>query len=310
MIHDIVFATKLLTHLLHQHAVVPTSTKAMTLSSRHSDHKQNGYDSSAETTLGDYEGKNNDDSSTEHSINLLPTTPKKVNSSNAKRNIGKTNEVHESKLSTSMKSPLFMPPVLNRNLVTEKPILTVSKILSPATETLNELSSIDAASASNLRFDFSQLSQLTYEEIDTAKNNDNVISLEVNKTNNDNNVASSNDGETKRSSFHILDKTSATMTSTIKEKTPINISMKQDHLHSFSNNSPKSKCDKNEIDKATELRMKKIQASVNVSSSLKNVFFISFSFSTHHIYYTLWIYFLLSTRNSRYIWECITKWRR
>ena len=308
--HDIVFATKLLTHLLHQHAVVPTSTKAMTSSSRHSDHKQNGYDSSAETTLGDYEGKSNDDSSTEHSTNLLPTTPKKLNSSTAKRNIGKTNEVHESILSTSMKSTLSMPPALNRNLVTEKPILTVSKILSPATETLNELSSIDAASASNLRFDFSQLSQLTYDEIDTSKN-DNVISLEVNKTNNDNNVASSNDGETKRSSFHILDKTSATMKSTMKEKTPMNTSMKQDHLHSFSNNSPKPKCDKNEIDKATELRMKKIQTSVNVSSSLKYVCVISFSFSTHDIYYyTFWIYFLLSTRNSKYIWECIKKRRR
>ncbi len=149
---------------------------------------------SSETTLGD---DGDDSSSMDRSVDLLLHFCSKTQSSKValkedeikKASSFVTPKINSSTIPTTCSTPHQMPltPIniskSGTGASAKKNHVATSQIFSPATETLNELSGVDAKNAGDLRYNFSQLSQLTYDENDESRDLNNHKSIEKDNNN-------------------------------------------------------------------------------------------------------------------------------
>lgn len=165
----------------------------------HNTDKENHLEcDSSVTTLGD---DGDDSSSMDRSVDLLLHFCSKTQSSKVAL---KENEIKKASSfvtpknnSSTIPSTCSTPHRLQLTPITisksgtgasaNKNNVVTSQIFSPATETLNELSGLDAKNAGDLRYDFSQLSQLTYDENDDSTNK-NAVRDESRDLNNHNGI--------------------------------------------------------------------------------------------------------------------------
>ena len=128
---------------------------------------------------------------------------------------------------------------------TKKQKATIQVAISPATETLNELTGMDASTRGDLRFDFSQLSQLTNEENESDTNANTNNDRHVKGKNNESNKDENHHGKSKKNNEEEGERSNSNKSNSSRT-IPMNLNEKEFQQSNKSNGTKNLKSDLHE----------------------------------------------------------------